>query len=158
VGIRGSTEGYRNRGLEGEHSSAINAEEWVDPYLYSRPRSHGAQTQLQLYLVIHSYLLLVKNRNIKIYRPSCACTAHTVCPAWSLTLQKEHRLSRFHNRVLSKISWPKRREGTGNWRKVPNERLQDLYCSPNITQVIKSRRITWGDHVAWGRKERLCWP
>jgi hypothetical protein len=42
------------------------------------------------------------------------------------------------------MSWPKIQEGTAEWRKAPNEELQDLYCSPNITQVIKSRRIRWG--------------
>jgi hypothetical protein len=58
-------------------------------------------------------------------------------PAWSVTSQTELRLRRFHNRVLRKISWPKRQEGTGDWRKVPNEKLQDLYRSANIIQVIK---------------------
>jgi len=77
-----------------------------------------------------------------------------VCPAWSVTLQKELRLMRYHNRVLRKILWSKRQEGTGDWRKVPNEELQDLFCSPNITQVIKIRRIRWGGPCSMGEKRK----
>ena len=50
---------------------------------------------------------------------------------------------------------PKRDELTGEWRKLHNEELNDLYCSPNIIRVIKSRRIRWAGHVAhMGGKER----
>jgi hypothetical protein len=47
----------------------------------------------------------------------------------------------FHNRVLRKIFGPKKKKVNRRLEKVPNEELQDLYCSPNITQLIKSRRI-----------------
>jgi len=53
----------------------------------------------------------------------------------------------FQNRVLRKIFEPKRDEVTGEWRKSHNEELNDLYCSPNIVQVIKSRRMRWVGHV-----------
>jgi hypothetical protein len=53
----------------------------------------------------------------------------------------------FENRVLRRIFWPKRDEVTGEWRKLHNEELNDLYCSSNIMRVIKSRRI-WAGHVA----------
>jgi hypothetical protein len=54
----------------------------------------------------------------------------------------------FKNRVLRRIFGPKRDEVTGEWRKVHNEELNDLYCSLNILRVIKSRRIRWAGHVA----------
>jgi len=54
----------------------------------------------------------------------------------------------FENRVLRRIFGPKRDEVRGEWRKLHNEELNDLYCSPNIVRVIKSRRIRWAGHVA----------
>ena len=57
----------------------------------------------------------------------------------------------FENRVLRGIFEPKRDEVTVEWRKLHNEELNDLYCSPNISRIIKSRRIRWAAHVA--RKE-----
>ena len=53
----------------------------------------------------------------------------------------------FENRVLSRIFGPERDEVTGEWRKVHNEELTDLYCSLNIVRVIKSR-IRWTENVA----------
>jgi hypothetical protein len=53
---------------------------------------------------------------------------------------------------------PKRDEVTVEWRKLHNDELNDLYCSPNIVWVIKSRRIRWAEHVACrGEKEDTCW-
>ena len=54
----------------------------------------------------------------------------------------------FKNRVLTKIFGPKRDEVTGEWKKLHNEDINDLYCSRNITRVIKSRRMRWVGHVA----------
>jgi hypothetical protein len=62
------------------------------------------------------------------------------CETWSLTLRKERRLKIFENRVLRKIFGPKRYEKTGEWRKLHIEELNDLYSSPNIIRVIKTRR------------------
>jgi hypothetical protein len=66
---------------------------------------------------------------------------------WSLTLREERRLRVFENRALRKIFGPKRAEVTGEWRKVHNEELNDLFSSPSI-RVSKSRRIRWARHVA----------
>ena len=54
----------------------------------------------------------------------------------------------FENTVLRRVFGPKRDEVTGEWRKLHNEELSDLYSSPNIVRVIKSRRMRWGGHVA----------
>ena len=54
----------------------------------------------------------------------------------------------FENRVLKRIFGPKRDEITGEWRKLHNEEPNDLYCSPNIFRVIKSKRMRWAGHVA----------
>ena len=65
-----------------------------------------------------------------------------------LTLREERRLGVFENRVLRIIFGPKSDEGTGEWRKLHNAELNDLYSSPNIPRVIKSRRMRWAGHVA----------
>ena len=53
-----------------------------------------------------------------------------------------------NNRLLGVVSGPNRDEVTGEWRKLRNEELNDLYCSPNIFRLIKSIRIIWAGHVA----------
>jgi hypothetical protein len=70
------------------------------------------------------------------------------CENWSLTLREERRLRVLENRVLRRIIWPKRDEVKGEWRKLHNEELNDLYSSPNIVRVIKSGRIRWKGQVA----------
>jgi hypothetical protein len=63
-------------------------------------------------------------------------------------LREERRFGVFENRFLSRIFGPKRDEVTGEWRKLHNEELNDLYYSPNIFWVIKWRRVRWAGHVA----------
>ena len=87
--------------------------------------------------------LLSKNLKIKIYRIIILPLVLYGCETWSLTLRQERRL-----RMLRGIFGPKRYEVTGEWRKLHNEELNYLYCSPNIVRVIKSRRKRWAGHVA----------
>jgi hypothetical protein len=54
----------------------------------------------------------------------------------------------FENRVLRRIFGPKRDEVTGEWRKLHNKELHDLYSSPSIIRIIKARRMRWAGHVA----------
>jgi hypothetical protein len=62
----------------------------------------------------------------------------------------------FENRVLRRIFGPKRDEVTGEWRKLHNKELHELYSSPSIIRIIKSRRTRWADHVArMGRRGTL---
>ena len=79
----------------------------------------------------------IKNMQITIYRTIILRVAECGCETWSLTLKEERRLNVFENRVLRRIFGHKRDEVTGEWRKLHN----DLYCSPNIVRVIKSRRM-----------------
>jgi len=63
-------------------------------------------------------------------------------------LREEMKVSVFENRVLRRIFGPRRDEETGEWRRLHNEELNDLYSSRNIVRVIKSRRMRWKGHVA----------
>jgi len=69
-------------------------------------------------------------------------------------LREERRLRVFENRVLRKVFGPKRDEVTGEWRKLHNEELNDLYPLPNIMRVVKLRRMRWAGHVARMREDR----
>jgi hypothetical protein len=86
-------------------------------------------------------------KRIKIYKTIILPVVLYGCETWSLTLREEHRLRVFENRVLRRISGPKREED-GTWKKLHNDELQNLYSSPNIVGVNKSRRMRWARHVA----------
>jgi len=91
---------------------------------------------------------------IKIYRTIILPVILYGCETWSLTMRKERRLRVFENRLLRRIFGSKREEVSGAWRKLNNEEFNDLYCSPNIVRVIRSRRMRWAGHVArmWDRR------
>jgi hypothetical protein len=75
---------------------------------------------------------------------------------WSLTVREKHKLKVFKNRVLRRIFGP-RNGVTGGWRKLHNEELHDLYSSPSIIRIIKSRRMRWAGHVArMEEKRNMC--
>ena len=76
------------------------------------------------------------------------------CETWSLTLREERNLRVFVHMVLRRISGPRRDEVMEKWRRLHKEELNDLYSSPNIVRVIKSRRLRWAGHVARMGEER----
>jgi hypothetical protein len=90
----------------------------------------------------------LKNIKFRIFKTRILPVVLYGCKTWSLTLRKEHRLRVFENRVLRSIFGGKRDEVTGGWRKLYNEELHDLYSSPSIIRMIKSRRMRWAGHVA----------
>jgi hypothetical protein len=76
------------------------------------------------------------------------------CETWPLTVREEHRLRVFENRVLRRIFGPKSDKVTGGWRKLHNEELHNLYSSPSIIRIIKSRKMRWARHVARMEEKR----
>jgi len=92
--------------------------------------------------------LLSKNVKIKIHRTINLPVVLYGCETWSLTWREERNLRVFENRVLRRIFGPKWDEVIREWRRLHNEEINDLYCSPNIVGVIYSRRMRWVGHVA----------
>jgi hypothetical protein len=98
--------------------------------------------------------LLSSNLKVKIYKTIILPVVLYGCETWSLTLREEHVLRVFENRVLIRIFGPKRDEVTGEWRKLHNEELHNLYSSRDIIRQVKSRGMRWVGHVAGMGEER----
>jgi hypothetical protein len=97
-------------------------------------------------------ITLLKDGPWRLYKAIILPVVLYGCEIWSLTLREEHRLRMFG---------PKRDEVTGEWRKLHNEDLRDLYSSTSIIRIIKSRRMRWAEHVVgyeWGQRgTRIDW-
>jgi hypothetical protein len=89
----------------------------------------------------------IQNLKTEIYKTVILSVVLYGYETWSLTLREKHRPRVFENRVLRKIFGPKSEED-GSWRKLRNDELHNLYSSPNIVRVFKSRRMRWAGHVA----------
>jgi hypothetical protein len=90
---------------------------------------------------------LSKSLKIRIYKTIILPLVLYGCETLSLTLREEHILGVFESRVLRRLFGPKRDEVTGEWRKLHNEELHDLYSSSSIIRIMKSR-MKWVGHVA----------
>jgi hypothetical protein len=115
--------------------TAITNQNSIQEEIKSRLKSGNA-----CYLSVQellSYSLLSKNTDIKIYRTIISPVVLYGYETWSVTLREEHRLRVFENRVLRRIFGPKRDMETGEKGRLHNEKLNDLYSSPNILRVIK---------------------
>jgi len=92
-------------------------------------------------------LIFCKCEHLKIYITIIVPVVLYGCETWSLTLREERRLRVFEIRVLRRVFRPKRDEVTGEWGKLHYGELNDLYSSPSIVWVTKSRRMRWVGHV-----------
>ena len=107
-----------------------------------------------LLLPLHASRLISKNLKINIYRTIILPVVLFGCETGPLTSREERKLRVLENMVLRRTFGPRRDEVTGEWRRLHNEELNELYCSPNIVRVIKSRRMRWAGHVARMGEER----
>jgi hypothetical protein len=107
---------------------------------------HSVQSLLSSHLVS-------RNLKIRIYSTVILHVVLYGCETWSLTLREKHRLRVFEDWLLRRIFEPKRDEVTGGRRKLHNEEVHNLFSSPIIIRMIKSRRIRWVGHVVQMREK-----
>jgi hypothetical protein len=113
----------------------INRSKFMHEEIKSRPNSGNAYYHT-VQSLLSSYLLS-RNVKVKIYKTIILPVALYGHETWSLTLREKHRLRVFENRVLRRIFGPKRDNVTGEWRKLPNQELHNLYSSPNIIKAYQ---------------------
>jgi hypothetical protein len=118
----------------------LRNENYIQEEIKSRWKSGNVCYQI-LQLAVQKY----EDYDIQNYKFTCFLYG---CETWSLTPRKEHRIRVFVNRVLRRIFEPRREEVTGEWRKLHNEELHDLYSLPNIFRAIKSKTMRWTGYVA----------
>jgi hypothetical protein len=111
--------------------------------LHSETESYVVSLTKTTSCILHWHILLVSSLpNFKSPHTNNIFMIYYImiygCETRSLTLMEEHRLRVFENRVLRRVSGPKRDEVTGEWRKLHNEELRDLYSLPSIIRIIKS--------------------
>jgi hypothetical protein len=124
--------------------TALTNQNSLQEEIKSRLKSGNACFQSMQNLLSSGFLS--KNLKITIYRIIILPVLYG-CETWSLTLREERRLRVFENWVLRRIFGSQRDEVTGEWRKLHNEELNDLYCLPNMVRVMKSR-MSWAGNVA----------
>jgi hypothetical protein len=90
---------------------------------------------------------LSRNVKVKVLKTVILPVVLYGSETWSLTQREEHRLRVFENEAVRRIFGPKRDEVTGEWRKLHNGELHNLYLSPDIIRQIKSRRMRWAGNV-----------
>ncbi|MEB2589631.1 reverse transcriptase domain-containing protein, partial [Bacillus cereus] len=130
----------------------LTNENYIKEEIKSRLNSGNA-----CYFSLHKLLssrLISKKLKVKIYKTVILPVVLYGCETWSLTLKEEHKLRVFENKILRKIFGPKRDEETGEWRRLHNLELHNLYSCPDIIRIIKSRRLRWAGHVARMGEER----
>ena len=100
--------------------------------------------------------MLSRKTKIRIYKTIILPVVLYGCETWALTKTQENRFRVFENKVLRKIFGARKDKVSGEYRKLHNHELEELYKSPSIVRIIKSRRLRWAGHVARMGEERTA--
>jgi hypothetical protein len=93
-------------------------------------------------------IFLYNGKMVRIYKTVILPVVLYGCETWSLTVRQVHKLRMFENRMLRRIFGPKRDGVTGGWTKLHNEVPHNLYFSPSVIRILKSRMMRWTGLVA----------